>query len=122
MSVFPEFDENGDLPIGVYKATLQEVLEHFGASTLQRRIVAQRLIRILNLAKETGHLARFVIYGSFITSKPDPGDVDIFLLMKESFEPDKVYGAAAVIFDHMLVHEKEGASVFWSKRGSIIVD
>lgn len=120
MNVFPEFNEEGDLPIGIYKATLQEVVAYFGTRTLQRRIVAQRLIRIFNLAKGTGHLARFIIYGSFITSELNPGDVDIFLLMKESFDPAKVYGASAIIFNHLLVHEKEGASVFWSKRGSII--
>jgi hypothetical protein len=27
---FPEFNENGDLPVGIYQATLQEVLDHFG--------------------------------------------------------------------------------------------
>jgi hypothetical protein len=31
---FPEFNENGDLPVGIYKATLQEVLEHFGQGSL----------------------------------------------------------------------------------------
>jgi len=120
VSVFPDFDENGDLPIDVYKATLSEVLEHFGKQTLQRRIVAKRLVRIYDLAVSTNHLARFVIYGSFITAKTDPDDVDIFLLMDELFLPKTVIADAAVIFNHMLVHEREGASVFWSKRGNIL--
>ena len=122
MNIFPHFNKDDDLPVDIYQATLQEVLDHFGPGSLQRQLVAQRLVRIYNLAKGTGLLARFVIYGSFVTSKPNPGDVDVFLLMEESFDPDKVYGAAAVIFNHMLVHEKEGVSVFWSVRGLIIGD
>jgi hypothetical protein len=31
-------------------------------------------------AAQTGHLARFIIFGSSVTAKSDPGDVDIFLL------------------------------------------
>ena len=34
---FPEFNENGDLPISIYQATLQEVVEHFGNGSLQRQ-------------------------------------------------------------------------------------
>lgn len=120
MSSFPEFNEHGDLPVGIYNATLQEVIEHFGKHNFQRRLIANRLLRIYNLAKSTGYLARFVVYGSFITSKPKPNDVDIFLLMDESFVSVKVFGDARVIFDHIKVHEEEGASVFWSKRGEIL--
>jgi hypothetical protein len=47
---FPEFNENGDLPVAIYKATLQEVVEHFGTQNLQRRRIAQRLVRIYDLA------------------------------------------------------------------------
>jgi hypothetical protein len=42
--------------------------------------MARRLEHIYTLAVGTGHLARFIIYGSFVTTKPNPGDVDIFLL------------------------------------------
>lgn len=37
------------------------------------------------LAKASGHLARFIVFGSFVTAKPAPNDVDIFLLMSDSF-------------------------------------
>jgi hypothetical protein len=43
-------------------------------------IMARRLEHIYTLAVGTGHLARFIIFGSFVTTKPNPGDVDIFLL------------------------------------------
>ena len=81
MKKWPEFDDNGDLPAGIHQATLDEVLQHFGTGSVQRRLVGQRLERIYKLAQNTGRVARFIVFGSFVTAKPDPGDVDIFMLM-----------------------------------------
>ncbi len=120
MRVWPDFDNNGDLPVGIHRATLAEVIEHFGGGSLQRRIVAQRLTRIYDLASGTGHLARFIIFGSFVTSKPEPNDVDIFLLMEESFVPRQVSDEAEIVFSHLAAQEYEGASVFWLKRSGAI--
>ena len=39
MKKWPEFDSDGDLPVGMHRATLAEVLQHFGRGSLQRRIV-----------------------------------------------------------------------------------
>jgi response regulator of citrate/malate metabolism len=64
MKVWPDYDNNGDLPGGIHQATLAEVVEHFGQSNLQRQRVAQRLARIYDLAQSTGQVARFIIYGS----------------------------------------------------------
>lgn len=56
------------------------------------------------------------MFGSFVTAKPDPGDVDIFMLMENSFDSNQVRGEAAIIFDHLAVQNVEGASVFWIRR------
>jgi len=117
---WPEFDNNGDLPAGIYQATIIEVLQHFGTSTLQRRIVARRLERIYSLARSTGQLARFIIFGSFVTEKPDPNDVDIFMLMEDTFDANNVTGEAAIIFNHLEAQNAEGASVFWIRRMAAI--
>ena len=116
MKKSPEFNDNGDLPAGIHQATLAEVLQHFGTGTIQRRLVAQRLARIYKLAKSTRQVARFVVFGSFVTAKPDPGDVDIFMLMENSFDSNQVRREAAIIFDHLAVQNVEGASVFWIRR------
>lgn len=75
---WPEFDEHGDLPVEIFQATLAEVIEHFGTGSLQRQQVGERLVRIYDLAHSTGQVARFIVYGSFVTAKPSPNDVDIF--------------------------------------------
>jgi hypothetical protein len=120
IKTWPEFDSNGDLPPDIHQATIIEVLQHFGTGTLQRRIVAQRLERIYSLASSTGQLARFVIFGSFVTDQPNPNDVDIFMLMEDTFDAWNVTGEAAVIFNHMEAQNSEGASVFWIRRMAAI--
>ena len=120
MRQWPDFDDNGDLPTGIYQATLAEICAHFGTSTLQRRIIAQRLTRIYALARSTGQLARFIIFGSFVTAKPTPNDVDIFMLMDDTFDAQLVTGEAALIFDHVAAQQAEGASIFWIRRRAAI--
>lgn len=117
---FPEFNENGDLPIAIYKATLQEVLEHFGKGSLQRQFVARRLAKIYELAKDTNQLLRFVVYGSFVTNKENPNDIDIFMLMADGFDPDSVFGKTRLIFKHLTTQKYEGASIFWAAKSGII--
>jgi hypothetical protein len=120
MKRWPDFDLNGDLPVGIYRATLEEIIEYFGAETLQRQLVARRLQRIYNLAMGTGQLARFIVFGSFITSKSAPNDVDIFMLMEDTFDVSQISGEAAVIFHNRAAQNWEGASIFWIRRMAAI--
>ena len=83
----PPIAETGDLPQGVYHASLNEILSHFGQATLQRRLVGTRLKRIYELAAATGGLKRFIVFGSFVSGKLDPNDVDVFLVMHDSVRP-----------------------------------
>ena len=116
MKKLPRFNKNGDLPRGIHKSSLNDVIEHFGKGNLQRAILAQRLNRIYDLAVGTGQMARFIIFGSFITDKPNPQDLDIFLLMEDTFDIRQVTGEARIIFNHMASQNYEGASIFWLRR------
>ncbi len=116
----PAFNEEGDLPPGVHRATLSDVLQRFGQGTAQRRAVADRLTRIYHHAASTGQLARFVVFGSFVTTKDQPNDVDIVLLMEDGFDLASVTGEAALVFQHMAADAHFGASVFWTKRSGAI--
>lgn len=117
---FPEFNENGDLPVGIYKATLQEVLEHFGKGSLQRQLVASRLKKVYFTANGSHQVLRFIVYGSFVSNKTSPNDVDIFMLMKDGFNPDDFTGKTRLIFKHLTTQEYEGASIFWGTKSGII--
>ncbi|MCP4680937.1 MAG: hypothetical protein GY864_01220 [Desulfobacterales bacterium] len=116
MKEWPAFNDAGDLPDGIHQASLQDVIEYFGKGSVQRSIVVHRLERIYSKVIRTGHLARFIIFGSFVTNKPDPGDIDVFLIMKDSFDVRELSGETALLFDHMAAHNYEGASIFWMRR------
>jgi hypothetical protein len=116
----PAFNEDGDLPPGVHRAPLSHVLERFGRGTARRRAVADRLNRIYQLVASTGQLARFVVFGSFVTAKAEPNDVDIVLLMEDSFDLAAVTGEAALVFQHMSAEAHFGASVFWTRRSGAV--
>jgi len=79
-------------------------------------LTVSRLKRIYALVKGTGHLARFILFGSFVTAKPAPNDVDIFLLMENSFDAGQVSGETAILFDHSAAQNYFGASIFWVRR------
>ena len=116
MKEWPPLNEAGDLPPGLHIATLGEVIERFGTIPPRRAALARRLERIYSLVQATGHLARFIIFGSYVTAKVEPNDVDIFLLMDDAFDVSKVTGETAILFDHLAAQNYEGASVFWLRR------
>lgn len=117
---FPPFNQEGDLPPGVYRATLAEVLQRFGGGSVQRRAVADRLNRLYQLVASTGQVARFVIFGSFVTAKDEPNDLDIVLLMEDTFDLSSVTGEAALAFQHMEAEAHFGANVFWTRRSGAL--
>jgi len=74
-----------------------------------------RLARDYELAATTGHAKRFVVFGSFVTAKFEPNDVDVFLIMGDTFDLAQVSGEARLIFDHAAAQAHFGASVFWPR-------
>ena len=46
-------------------------------------------------------------------AKFEPNDVDLFLIMHDTFDLTQVTGEARLIFDHAAAQAHFGASVFW---------
>ena len=111
--LLPAFDVSGDLHPGIHRATIPEAMARFGAGSPQRLAVAQRLERIFGLAAATSQLARFIVFGSFVTAKPEPNDVDVLLLMDDAFDIDQISGETRLLFDHAAAQAHFGATVFW---------
>jgi hypothetical protein len=109
----PEFNKQGDLPEGLHKATLAEILERFGQGSGERQEATAVLQRIYQLVTATGKLERFVIFGSYITAKPEPQDVDVVLVMKDDFSMAACDEQTRVLFDHQRAEGEVGASIFW---------
>ena len=112
----PSIQEAEDLPPGVHPASLQELLVHFGQATPQRKLIGMRLKRVYDLVAATGHLRRFIVFGSFVTAKPEPNDVDVFMVMHDMFNLEQVAGEARLVFDHPAAQAHFGASIFWLRQ------
>lgn len=108
----PDFNEQGDLPIGVHQASLQEVIDRFGQISPQRQLVTARLLRIFELAKSTQKLLRFVIFGSYVTAKVAPNDVDIVLIVTDDFDVSEQDEQIQLLFDHLRAQKIFCASIF----------
>lgn len=112
----PPLTDAGELALGVHRASLREILDQFGVGSAQRKVLALRLDRIYRVAAATNHLARFVVFGSFLTNKPEPQDVDLFLVMQDTFDASRLAGDAHLLFDHAAAQAHFGASVFWVRH------
>ena len=117
----PHFKETGDLPIGVHEASLADTVARFGTGSDRRKVVSRRLERIYHIAAQTGHLARFVVFGSFVTDKHEPNDVDVFMIMDDNFDMGSLAGEPRLLFaDHGTAQDHFGATVFWIGRMAAI--
>lgn len=99
----PAFRPDGYLPLGVHTATELEVADRFGQSTARRLALMSRVTQWLALARAVGSL-RFLVDGSFVTAKPEPGDVDCVCWLPADFEQQFLRGKPeAVRLYQMLV-------------------
>jgi hypothetical protein len=98
------------------------MLERLGSGSSQRMLVGLRLERIYNVAWATGHLARCVVFGSFVTAKLVSPNDDVLLLMEDTFDVAQLTGEARLLFDHTVAQTRFGASVFWLRRLAVLDD
>lgn len=73
--MIPNFETNGNLPPGIYNATIEEVIERFGINPHRVNLI-DGLIKLITHLEEIGC---YMVYldGSFITSKEYPSDYDL---------------------------------------------
>jgi hypothetical protein len=120
--MWPNFNELGDLPVGVHRAKIVDVIAHFGRGSAQRVAVTARLECIYELVRSTGYLQRFIIFGSYITAEPNPHDVDVFLVMRGGFQPYDAPPGARNLFRHGTAQSEFGASIFWVNTETSFAD
>jgi hypothetical protein len=118
--MMPPCNAQGDLPPGVHQATRVEVVERFGQGAPERIRVTERSQQVIVLAHGTGKLERVFIWGSYVTDKPDPRAIDLFLIMSPDFESNDCTGTMHLVFDSEAAERELGTTVFWmtSSTGS----
>jgi len=118
----PNLNHEGELPEGIHEATLSDVVAHFGGGTRQREIVTERLRRIYQLAKETGHLQQLLIFGSYITTKPKPNDIDVVIIFDDDFNMAVCSEEGKKLLNHQQAATEFGASVFWTRPSLLFLE
>jgi hypothetical protein len=63
-----------------------------------------------------------VIFGSYVTAKPDPNDVDVILVMHDSFSQAALPVDNRDLFDHAVAQARYGASIFWMQPSALFGD
>jgi len=116
----PLSNELGDLPPGVHRTTMEALVERFGQGSEQRRLVTRRLLHILVMAQRTDHLSRLIVFGSYVTDKLNPNDVDVILVMNDEFRLEHCPIEAKGLFDHATAQARYGASIFWVRPGLLL--
>ena len=82
--MIPDFRDDGYLPEGLHVATEAEATFRFGTDTPRRQRLALRLRRWIELSRAVS-AKRLFVNGSFVTSKPDPNDVDAVVWLPDDF-------------------------------------
>ena len=118
----PNLNHEGELPEGIHSATIDEVIAQFGSGTEQRIIVTERLKRIYQLAKETGHLQQLLIFGSYITAKPEPNDIDVVIIFDDDFDIAACSDAVKKLLTYQQTENEFGASIFWIRPSLLFLE
>jgi hypothetical protein len=122
--VLPELTEEGELPPGVHLADWQEFQARFCGSSPRRVWLTGRLRALIALAATNGRLRRLFIWGSFVTAKQSPKDLDLLLIMDEDFEVEGLAATAQAVFDSVRAKLMFESDVFWARSsiGSEMLD
>jgi predicted nucleotidyltransferase len=83
----PELNETGLLPEGIHDCTLDEIGARFGRfQVTDRRIqLFEKLRALVEEEKQAGLAIEMIVDGSFVTGKPDPGDIDLVIVLPEGY-------------------------------------
>ena len=118
----PNLNHEGELPEGIHPATIDEVIAQFGSGTEQRIIMSERLKHIYQLAKETGHLQQLVIFGSYITAKPKPNDIDVVIIFDDDFDIAACSDEVKKLLTYQQTENEFGASIFWVRPSLLFLE
>jgi len=102
----------------LHQAETNEFFARFGRGTIQRERIAARLRQVLELVRPLRIISRIVIWGSFITAKPDPGDADILWVTLPEFDRSRLPVQVDLLFDPVLAKRLYGIDVLFIPEGS----
>jgi hypothetical protein len=88
VGMLPDFDEFGNLPPGIYRATIEEVVQRFGVGSPERDVEGKELLQLVEWARRA-RVLRMIVNGSFVTATIVPNDVDLVILPGPDYPRDQ---------------------------------
>ena len=85
----PLLRDDGTLPPGIYRATFTETFAVFGQGAA-RQDKAELLKIVVEAARQYPTIKRVLVWGSFVTNKPDPNDLDYSIVVGKDFSPELI--------------------------------
>lgn len=84
----PDFLANGFLPDGVHECTIDEIVDRFGrfVESDRRPSLSRELQEYLGDLRSSGVGKYLIVDGSYATSKAQPGDVDLLLVLRDEVD------------------------------------
>jgi hypothetical protein len=77
----PNYTTEGLLPPGIYAATLKQIGTRYGEGSEARRRLSVLLREVVEAAKSYPSMKRILLWGSFITRKDEPNDLDYSVIV-----------------------------------------
>lgn len=93
--------------------SLDEIRARFGAATPRRQFLLGRLQALVNHLRATSGVKHVYLFGSFVSGKASPNDVDLFIVMAAGFTTAHLAGRALEPFQHDLCKIHYHADMFW---------
>jgi predicted nucleotidyltransferase len=115
--MIPVFDNDGNLPEGIHRISQPDLLNYFGSSSSRRKWLGERIKELLDLAKATGKIERIFIWGSFVTAKDSPNDLDVFIVVNDNFD-EETLDNYDTLFNYAKAKMRFYADVFWTRISS----
>lgn len=117
----PAFREDGWLPEGHHRATWEEVVATFGGGEGSRRAELTRsLLALRDALRAHGVTGTFLLNGSYISAKPEPGDFDVLLIAPAGIQARKdANPEPARLLDAETAEQERGYSIYYTPEDSL---
>ncbi len=98
------------LPVGDHQASWADVEASFGGNQ-RRQAFCERLKELIDRARNCGFL-RVYVFGSFISAKPDPGDVDLMWVYRSGLDFDTLSQDCRDLLNYATMKAREGWDIW----------
>jgi predicted nucleotidyltransferase len=94
-------------------ASLDDIRIRFGTSTPRRQFLFRQLEIIIDQLLVTRNVRQIYLFGSFVSGKASPNDVDLLVVMNAGFSTTQIDGKVLELFQHDVCRIRYHADLFW---------